>query len=238
ESLIEEIVEKIDPRDSSSSSSDSDDDTRSSLKAKIKRLFGREKNVHAVLGGGKVADLLLWKNKNVSVGVLVGATALWVLFDVFEYHFLTLVSHALIVGLVILFLWTNGSAFVRKSPPRIPEVIIPEKLVLEFASDLRIEINRALSAFRDIASGKDLKAFLLVIVVLWVLSVIGSVLDFLALLYLITVALLTLPLFYDKYEDEIDSFAHKAGVEIKKRYVELDAKFLSKIPRGLLQSRK
>ena len=56
ESVMDKITEKF--HGGSSSSSSSDDDERksgssSSVKAKIYRLFGREKPVHSVLGGGK-----------------------------------------------------------------------------------------------------------------------------------------------------------------------------------------
>lgn len=62
------VTEKIEeeprkPAGSSSSSSDSDSDSdgeepvqSSSVKAKVYRLFGREKPVHQVLGGGKCSD--------------------------------------------------------------------------------------------------------------------------------------------------------------------------------------
>lgn len=55
ESVLEKISEKIKGHDSSSSSSDSDDDkpSESSMKAKVFRLFGRERPVHDVFGGGK-----------------------------------------------------------------------------------------------------------------------------------------------------------------------------------------
>lgn len=58
ESVMEKISEKIHAHDSSSSSdSDSESnkkpDSPSSVKAKIFRLFGREKPVHKVFGGGK-----------------------------------------------------------------------------------------------------------------------------------------------------------------------------------------
>ena len=55
ESLMEKIAEKIHDHDSSSSSSDSDDDkpSESSIKPKAFRLFGRERPVHHVFGGGK-----------------------------------------------------------------------------------------------------------------------------------------------------------------------------------------
>lgn len=57
ESLMDKISDKLHGRgDGSSSSSDSDDDrsyAAAAVKAKIYRLFGREKPVHSVLGGGK-----------------------------------------------------------------------------------------------------------------------------------------------------------------------------------------
>jgi len=80
ESLMEKITEKLHEHDSSSSSSDSEDDSSSSLKSKVFRIFGREKPVHKVFGGGKPADVFLWRNKKISGAVLGGATALWVLF--------------------------------------------------------------------------------------------------------------------------------------------------------------
>ncbi|GKD87814.1 hypothetical protein Tco_1358968, partial [Tanacetum coccineum] len=55
ESLIEKITGHHKKDDSSSSSSsDSDDDSNiSAMKSKVFRLFGREKPVHKVFGGGK-----------------------------------------------------------------------------------------------------------------------------------------------------------------------------------------
>ncbi|KAI3453770.1 hypothetical protein Pfo_010433 [Paulownia fortunei] len=239
EPLMDKIADKIHAHgSSSSSSSDSEDEKTSSLKAKVYRLFGREKPVHRVLGGGKPADVFLWRDKKVSAGVLGGATAIWVLFDVLEYQLLTLVCHGLILGLALLFLWSNATIFIKKSPPRIPEVSIPEEPIVKFASALRIEINQAFAALRDMASGKDLKKFLSVIAGLWVLSVVGSCCDFLTLLYTITVLLFTVPLFYEKYEHQVDSFAEKAVAELKKQYAVFDAKVLSKIPRGPLKDKK
>ena len=52
ESPMDKITEKISVHDSSSSS-DSDNEKFDAVKSKIFRLFGREKPVHKVLGGGK-----------------------------------------------------------------------------------------------------------------------------------------------------------------------------------------
>ncbi|OWM85270.1 reticulon-like protein B1 [Punica granatum] len=239
ESLMEKIAEKI-HGDDHSSSSDSDDEKSapSEMKAKIYRLFGRERPVHKVLGGGKPADVLLWRNKKISAGALGVATALWILFELLEYHLLTLVCHGLILAVAIIFLWSNATTFINKSPPHIPEVSIPEKPLLEFASVLTYEINRGLAVLREIASGRELKKFLGVIAGFWVLSIIGGWCNFLTLFYIVFVSLHTVPVLYEKYEDKVDPIAEKACAEIKKQYAVFDEKVLSKIPKGPLKDRK
>jgi len=251
ESLLEKVSGKIHDHDSSSSSSDSDNEKNekkssssspSSLKSKVYRLFGREKPIHNVLGGGKPADVFLWRNKKISATTLGVATAFWVLFELLEYHLLTLVSHLAILALAVLFLWSNASTFINKSPPKIPHVHIPEEPVLQVASALRIEINRAFTLLREIASGRDLKKFLSVIAGLWVLSIVGSWANFLTLFYIAFVLLHTVPVLYEKYEDHVDSYGEKAHVEFKKQYAVFDekvlSKVLSKIPKGPLKDKK
>lgn len=49
-----------------------------------------------------------------------------------------------------------------RSPPRIPEVVIPDNIVRDVASAFRVEINSALAILREIASGKEVKKFLAV----------------------------------------------------------------------------
>ncbi|KAM3405523.1 hypothetical protein ACQJBY_008175 [Aegilops geniculata] len=243
ESVMDKIAEKFHGGSSSSSSSSSSDDegklgSSSSVKAKIYRLFGREKPVHSVLGGGKPADLFLWRNKKISGGVLAGATAIWLLFEVLEYHLLTLLCHGFILTLGILFLWSNFSAFVNKCPPNIPEVKIPEDLAVNVARSLRYEINRGFASLRAIGQGRDLKKFLIVVAGLWILSFLGSCCNFLTLFYIVFMVLYTVPVLYEKYEDKIDAFGEKAMVELKKYYAIFDEKCLSKIPKGPSKDKK
>ncbi|KQK03378.1 reticulon-like protein B1 [Brachypodium distachyon] len=207
-------------------------------KAKMFRLFGREQPIHKVLGGGKPADVFMWRNKNISAGVLGGATAIWILFELLGYHLLAFLCHGLIFSLGVLFLWSNASSFINKSPPRIPEVIIPEDLVVNVALSTRHEINRAFANLREIALGRDIKKFLIVIAGLWLLSILGSCCNFLTLVYIVFVVLHTVPVLYEKYEDQIDSYGEKGWVEVKKQYSVFDAKVLSKVPRGPLKDKK
>ncbi|KAL3630987.1 Reticulon-like protein [Castilleja foliolosa] len=183
----------------SDSSSDSDDENDIKAAASVYRLFGREKPVHKVLGGGKPADIYLWRDKKITSGVLGVATSIWVLFELLEYSLLSLVDKSLA---------------------------------------LRIEFNGAFATLREIASGRDIKKFLAVIAGLWVLSLLGSCMNFLTLFYICFVLLHTVPVLYEKYEDQVDAFAEKAEAELKKQYAVFDAKVLSKIPKGPLKDKK
>lgn len=237
ESFDDKIEDKFHGSDSDSFS-DSEDDHNINNRPPIPlaksntvyRLFGRDRPVHKVLGGGKPADILLWRNKKCT-GIALGAgTALWVFFELMQYNLITLVCHLLILSLAALFLWSNASVFIHKSPLQIPHVVIPQECVLEAASVLRIEINQVFAILREIGTGRDIKKFLTVIAGLWFISVIGSCFNFLTLFYIFYVSLFTLPLVYEKNEDQVDALAEKAMIEIKKQYAVLDAKVLSQIP--------
>jgi hypothetical protein len=54
----------------------------------------------------------------------------------------------------------------------------------------------------------------------------------------VLVVTLTVPVLYEKYQDQVDSFAHKATVKAKDQYKVIDAKILKKIPRGPLKDKK
>ncbi|RRT82031.1 hypothetical protein B296_00013574, partial [Ensete ventricosum] len=66
------------------------------------------------LRGVIVADILLWRNKYLSAGVLAGATVIWFLFEVAEYHFLTLLCHISITTMLVVFIWSNVAALMDR----------------------------------------------------------------------------------------------------------------------------
>ncbi|CBI22609.3 hypothetical protein VitviT2T_025222 [Vitis vinifera] len=240
ESVMETITAKLHGYDSPSSS-DSEDGKKSlveAVKSKSYRLFGREKPLHKVLGGGKPADVFLWRNKKISASVLGCATAIWVLFEMLEYQLLPLLCHILMLSLASLFLWSNASIVIKKSPPNIPEVGVPEKAVMEITSALLYAINRGLTSLHNIASGRHLKQFLAVTAGLWVLSAVGRWCNFITLFYLLFVLLHTVPVIYEKYEDEVDSSAEKVKTEIKNQYRVLCEKVLRGQPEDVLKVRK
>ncbi|BBH04126.1 Reticulon family protein [Prunus dulcis] len=210
-------------------SSDSDDNIGASHGAK---LFGRERPIHHVLGGGKVADVLLWRNRNVSAALLIGMTVIWFLFEVVEYNFVTLVCHLSITTLLVIFIWRTAAELFRLTPPTIPDIILHESTFKELASTVHKRCNHFLSKLLDGACGRDLPFFFLAIISLYILSVIGTYFSFLNLVYLGFLALETLPFVYERFEEDVDRLAGKVSREIKRSYRKFDSQFLNKIPRG------
>ncbi|KAL8112191.1 hypothetical protein AgCh_019763 [Apium graveolens] len=209
--------------------SDSDDQP-----ATTTRLFSRERPMHAILGGGKVADILLWKNKNLSAALLIVFTVIWFLFEVVEYNFVSLLCHISIIFMISLFVWYTGAGFANWNPPNVRDFTIPESSVRW----LFAKINKFLLRFYDISTGKDFSKFFMVIALLWVLSVIGNYFSSINLLYLGFIGLETLPFLYEKYESEVDYLASKGNRNAKKLYKKFDAKVLNKIPRGPVKEKK
>lgn len=60
------------------------------------------------------ADVLLWRDKKMSASVLISATVMWVVFEWLNYHFLTIVCLALVLGMLLQFLWANASGFLNR----------------------------------------------------------------------------------------------------------------------------
>lgn len=58
------------------------------------------------------------------------------------------------------------------------------------------------------------------------------------LIYLGFVAAHTLPVLYERYEDEVDNFVYAVLEQIQHNYRKVDAGFLSKIPKGKLKGKK
>ncbi|PAN18277.1 hypothetical protein PAHAL_3G191400 [Panicum hallii] len=212
-------------------SSSSDDDGPAT------RLFHRRRSVHKLLGRWKVADILLWRNKNLSAGILAGATLVWFLFDVVEYNVVTLLCHIALLGMLLLFIWSNAAPLFDRRPPHIPEAIVSEKAFREIAQTTQYKLAHFVSILYDIACGKDLKKFLMVIGSLWVLAVVGDTCSFTTLLYVGFLCALTLPPLYERYETEVDHIVAKGGEDLKKFYEKVDSNVLNKIPRGPIKTK-
>lgn len=59
------------------------------------------------------ADMLLWKDRNLSAGLLAGATLVWCLFEVVEYSIVPLVCQIAILAMLVVFIWSNAAPLLN-----------------------------------------------------------------------------------------------------------------------------
>lgn len=209
-----------------------------SVTSQFGRLFGREKPVHHLLGGGKSADVLLWRNKKKSATGLGGATIVWVLFEWLNYNFITLLAFAVIIVMVAQFVWSNASGLFSRSPSEVPRLVLPDQLFVNIAVAIGKQANFALGYLQDISCGGNIKQFLLIVVSLWAASILGTWCNFLTVLYIGFVAAHILPVVYEKYDDQIDGFVSDVLGQFQHHYKKLDKSLLNKIPKGNWRGKK
>ncbi|XP_073140306.1 reticulon-like protein B8 isoform X1 [Henckelia pumila] len=215
-----------------------EDDKRNSINFQFNKLFGRQKPVHHLLGGGKSADVLLWRNKKISASGLIGATVVWVLFEWLNYHFLTLLCFGIIIVMVGQFVWKNASGIINRSPSKAPHLVLPEEAFVNIGRLVGAEVNNGLSFLQDVAYVGNMKQFVMVVASLWAVAMIGSWCNFLTVLYIGFVAAHTLPAFYERYDDKVDGFVYKVMEQLQQNYRKLDSTVLSRIPKGNPKGKK
>ncbi|MCD7454799.1 hypothetical protein HAX54_026093 [Datura stramonium] len=216
-------------------SSDSDDPQYSSYSAPKRRFLAHDNRpMHAILGGGKVADILLWRDKTLTAAILIGFTVIWSLFEVMEYNFVTLLCHISMTMMLILFIWSMGAGLVDWNPPDFRAIMISDSTFRWLCG----KFNSMLVKFYEISSGKDLRTFFLGITFLWILSIIGTYFSSLNLMYLGFVCLATLPALYERYQNEVDYLVRQGNQDMKKLYNKFDTEVLNKIPRGPVKQKK
>ncbi|XP_010427079.1 PREDICTED: reticulon-like protein B12 isoform X2 [Camelina sativa] len=159
------------------------------------KLFNRERTIHEILGGN--IDVMLWRKKNVSVGIVTVTIASWMVFEAFAYTIFTLLSSVLLLLLSILFLWSKSASILNRPSP-------PLAMAEEASIWLRIHVNKLLQVSYDIAMGRDSELYIKVAISLFLISLIGSLMDFQTLCHTSVLVVLTVPAFYERYEDYID----------------------------------
>ncbi|BAT88195.1 hypothetical protein VIGAN_05164100 [Vigna angularis var. angularis] len=128
------------------------------------RFFGRKIPLRVILGSGLIADIILWRNKKISLSVLVGVTFIWLFFKRMDYTVISFICDSLILLVAMLFLRSLLTSFIRILPPlELSSFLLPKGLLVSTAISVTRILNNLLMTFGVIASGQDLKKFLLVL---------------------------------------------------------------------------
>ncbi|KAL5079558.1 hypothetical protein RYX36_007979 [Vicia faba] len=215
----------------------SSDDSDNEISTRTK-LFEHEKSIHEILGGGKVADILLWRNRNESAALFLGMTVLWFLFEILEYNFVTIICQFFITMMLVLYIWFKVGDILKWKIPEIPEISLQESFFNDLAFILYRRFNQLLPILFHISCGRNLPLFLMTIVSLYIFSVIGSYFSFVNLLYIGFLCMQTLPLVFERRGQEINILFEDIMLVLKKIYRKFEKNYLRKIPRGPLKDKK
>ncbi|OEL37214.1 hypothetical protein BAE44_0001765 [Dichanthelium oligosanthes] len=148
------------------------------------RLFGAQRSLHDLLGGGTGADVVLWRREEVAGGLLAAVVSSWALFYcVPGYTLLSFVSQVLMILLTVLFVWAKAAQLLNREPPPVPLMKISDKSMTEVAEIAGNLINKVLQDFGNIALGKDFSLFYKVALVLLLTSIAGRLTDLISLVY-------------------------------------------------------
>ncbi|KAF7049048.1 hypothetical protein CFC21_057665 [Triticum aestivum] len=198
---------------------------------------GHRLSVHQIVGGGKAADIILWKCKRATVGVIFGATIAWWLFKKSELSFLTICCDVLLILIVVQLIWVKISGLLNKQPRQLPELVLSEEMVNNAAASFRVKVNNMLMIAHDITLGKDFRLFFQVVSVLWLLSVIGNFYSSVTLAYIGTIALVTVPVLYHRHQEHVDRYAGMVHRNISRHYKIVDENVISRLPRSFIRDK-
>lgn len=199
----------------------------------------RRISVHqALVGGGSVADVLLWRKRYGTGMLLIFGTCLWLIFDRGGYSPLSFVANMLFLLVVILFFWAKSASLLNRPLPAIPHLEMSEDVVEQAADVIRAWVNRVLAVAHEIVICGNLRVLTQVAALLWMISLIGSLFSFVTFVYIGFVLVLSVPAFYDKHQVEIDEILPLLWQLVLEGYNNLDKSILRKIPVTLHKNKK
>ncbi|KAF9677373.1 hypothetical protein SADUNF_Sadunf08G0100900 [Salix dunnii] len=167
-----------------------------------------------------IADILLWKNKTLSGGILGGVTAIWLLLGLAEYSLVTVFAHILMLLMIALFTWSKIAGLIKTIPPTSNEIRLPESAFRFFFDQLNETI---LTFYKTSIRQKGLKTFFVTLAGLYILSFIGSILSTMTFAYLA---------FYGQNKMQLDEVLGKNYKEMNNLLKDFRSKLFDKIPRG------
>ncbi|KVH92585.1 reticulon-like protein B13 [Cynara cardunculus var. scolymus] len=176
-----------------------------------------------------VKDVIMWRRKRMSVGVLTTATVLWVVMEVYRFNFITVASWIAIFLLSSLFAWANIFKLIYKEEPNMSGLGISENTATRIANRIREFSEEATRWMFKVGAESEWYVFAATIAGLWLLSVIGSSTDLLTLLYIGTVVGMIVPPIWVKYDYKIREYGKRLQMQSKRFYSTIDAKVLRKL---------
>ncbi|KAK1433028.1 hypothetical protein QVD17_09932 [Tagetes erecta] len=176
-----------------------------------------------------VKDVIMWRKKRVSVGVLASMSVLWVVIEIYGYNFITVASWIAIFLFSSLFVWAYIYRIIYKEEPSIWATGISENTATEMAHCVRQSTEDAMRCVFKVGAQSEWYVFVATVVALWLLSVIGSSSNLLTLLFIGSVVGMSVPVIWVKYDYKIREHGKRVQIQSKRLYSIIDDKVLQKL---------
>ncbi|KAK8556787.1 hypothetical protein V6N13_064791 [Hibiscus sabdariffa] len=183
-------------------------------------------------------DIILWRRKKVSATVLVVSTATWTLLQVYQFNFITVVSWLTIFILASLFLWGNILRLLGKEPPKVSNLEFSEQTTVEITNTSRTVMEDVLRWMFRAAVEENWFVFARTLAGLLLLSYVGTLFDFLTLVYIGITTLMTVPVIYMKYGYQIKRHGERVKGEMRRFYAMFDEKVSRKMTNQFAKQEK
>ncbi|CAH9072435.1 unnamed protein product [Cuscuta europaea] len=179
------------------------------LRAEIKTSRGGPSKASMLLGNGRVADTLLWRDKKQTLTTALALATIYFNFIAVRYTMITAISKLLLMASIFLFI--HGKLPHKIFGYNIEKIheskfTVSEETSFQVAGSVASFWNSAADSLKSICRGSDWVLFLKVISSLTILSILGTF--SLHSLFIIVIPVLFVAfLVYEKKEEEIDHFA-------------------------------
>ncbi|GMY11687.1 reticulon-like protein B13 [Fagus crenata] len=186
----------------------------------------------------KFYNIFLWKRKEQSMLVLLISAATWVLLEVYQFNFITVISWAAMFIITYLFLWGNILRLLGKDVKNMSGLEISEESAIEMANSIRTWIEEGIRWMFQVSAEREWFVFARTVAGLLLLSYVGTFSDLLTLLYIGIVTGMTVPVLYMKYEDNIKRQMEWVKVKSRRFYDMVDEKVVKNMQNRIVKGKK
>ncbi|KAJ7952913.1 Reticulon-like protein [Quillaja saponaria] len=183
-------------------------------------------------------DIVLWRRKKLSATILLAITATWVVMEVYQFNFLTVISWVAMFVVAPVFIWANMLRLLGKETPDMSNLEVTEAFALETANSVRAWIEEGIRWMFQVSAEKEWFVFVGVVAGLGLLSYVGNCFDFLTFIFIGTMLGMTVPVIYVKQEDKIKSFMERLKAKCRSSYEVVDEKVIKKITNRIAKEKE
>lgn len=198
------------------------------LRAEIKTRKDGPSKASILLGNGRVADTLLWRDKRQTLITALVLAAIYFNFIAVGYTMITATSKLLLVASIFLFIHGKlPQKIFGYKIEKIPEskFIVSEEMSLRVAGSVASLWNSAVNSLKSLCRGTGWVLFLKVVSSLLILSILGTFSLRSLFVIVLPIAFVTFVV-YEKKEEEIDHFVHEVISSVSK----LKSNIVEKVP--------